>query len=111
MSPQLALASEVFWFYAIVVVTLLVLAGVALAVLRVRGRNVQHAWQAYRGWLILVPLLMLCIFLGRGPAIVFFTAVALFVLAALACCFEWGPLQRRPWITAPRARAQGVAEA
>ena len=54
-------------------------AGMAIALLRWKfHKNVDHAWSAYRGWLIMVPLLAVSIFLGRGAAITFFTLVAAF---------------------------------
>lgn len=78
MSPQAAFSSPIFWFYAISAAGVLVLAGTLLSVLRWGcHKDVQHAWQSYRGWLIMVPLLFLCIFLGREVTILFFTAVAL----------------------------------
>jgi phosphatidate cytidylyltransferase len=79
MSPRAAIASPVFWFYLGVAAGLLVVAGVVLAVLRRRHRErTEHAWRSYLGWLILVPLGMGSIFLGREATIVFFTVVAVF---------------------------------
>jgi phosphatidate cytidylyltransferase len=79
MSPSTALASSIFRFYATLAVGLLLGAGVLLAVLRWGfHKNIDHAWKAYRGWLFVVPLLLLTIFLGRESTIVFFTLVALF---------------------------------
>src|SRR3954452_9765329 len=79
MSPSAAIASPVFRFYLSLSVLLLIGAGVVLAVLRWgAGRNVDHAWRAYCGWLVMVPLLLVAIFLGRAVTIVFFTTVALF---------------------------------
>jgi phosphatidate cytidylyltransferase len=76
MSPSAAWQSSVFCLYAGVVLGLLVLAGGLLAVLRWGLRkDVDHAWKSYRGWLIIVPLVVAAIFLGRAPAIVFFTIV------------------------------------
>ena len=79
MSPGAALESPVFWFYLGVAVGLLVVAGVGLAALRWGLRkDVDHAWRSYRGWLVMIPLILLAVFLGREAAIVFFTAVAVF---------------------------------
>src|SRR5947207_397686 len=79
MSPREALASNIFLFYVALTVGLLLAAGAALAVLKWRfHKNVDHAWSAYRGWLLMVPLLGVSIFLGRGTAIAFFTLVAAF---------------------------------
>jgi len=79
MSPTAAIESPVFRFYAAVAVGILLVAGVVLAVLRWGlGRNVDHAWNSYRGWLIMVPLILGVVFLGRIASIVFFTTVAIF---------------------------------
>src|SRR5438034_3284926 len=84
MPPQAALASEVFRFYVSLVVGFLVVAGAVLAALRRGvGQGVQHAWQSYRGWLIMVPVVLVSLFLGRVVVIVFFT------LVALAGCTEY----------------------
>jgi len=78
MSPHAAMESTVFLFYLSVAVGLLVLAGAVIAGLRWGlGKNVDHAWQSYRGWLVMVPLLLGAIFLGRVAAIVFFTVLAI----------------------------------
>ena len=79
MSPQAALESPVFCFYLAVAAGLLVVAGAALALLKWGlHKDVDHAWRAYRGWLLMVPLGLGCIFLGRAVAITFFTVVAAF---------------------------------
>src|SRR5438105_2071168 len=79
MSPSAAIESPVFLFYVSIVLGLLVVAGLVLAVLRWGlDRDVEHAWQSYRGWLLMIPLLVIAIFLGRGAAITFMTIVAIF---------------------------------
>jgi phosphatidate cytidylyltransferase len=79
MTPSAALESPVFCFYAIVAAAILIGAGLLLAVLRWGlRRNVEHAWNSYLGWLVMVPVLVGVIFLGRIPSIVFFTAIAIF---------------------------------
>ena len=78
MSPQTALASDIFWLYTVVAVGLLLGAGTVLAVLRWGlHKEVNHAWQSYRGWLIMVPVILLTLFLGRLVTIVFLTILAL----------------------------------
>src|SRR5438552_13963157 len=78
MSPREALRSPVALFYAAVAFGLLLVAGLLLAVLRWGLRkNVDQAWQSYRGWLFIVPLTAAALFLGREATIVFFTGVAL----------------------------------
>src|SRR5437868_1845901 len=78
MSPRAALESPVALFYAALAFGLLLGAGLVLAVLRWGlHKNVDQAWQSYRGWLRMVPLTAAAIFLGREATIVFFTGVAL----------------------------------
>jgi phosphatidate cytidylyltransferase len=77
MSPRHALASPVFLFYVAVAALLLAVAGAILLMLR-RRLAAQHAWRAYLGWLILMPLGLGAIFLGREATIVFFTIIAMF---------------------------------
>ena len=78
MSPQTALASDIFRLYMAVAVGLLLGAGTVLAVLRWGlHKEVNHAWQSYRGWLIMVPVILLTLFLGRLVTIVFLTILAL----------------------------------
>jgi phosphatidate cytidylyltransferase len=79
MTPSEALHSPVFQFYAAVALGILLVAGLVLATLRWGlHKNVEHAWKSYCGWLVMVPLLLLVLFLGRIPSIVFFTAVGIF---------------------------------
>src|SRR5437588_3052233 len=78
MSPRAALDSPVALFYIALACGLLLASGVVLAVLRWGlGKRVDAAWQSYRGWLVMVPLTGVALFLGRETAIAFFTAVAL----------------------------------
>src|SRR5689334_16290399 len=78
MSPRLALQSPVFLFYTALAAGLLVGAGVVLLGLRWGLRkNIGHAWAAYVGWLVMVPLLLLVYFLGREAAVLFLTVLAL----------------------------------
>ena len=77
MSPTEALGSQVFHIYAILIAAILIIAGAILAVLRWGlRRDVGHAWKAYKGWLVIVPLLVGSIFLGRAATIVFVTVVS-----------------------------------
>lgn len=77
MSPSRALSEPVFWFYVAVGLSLLVVAGLVLAVLRWGlGKDVGQAWRAYRGWLFMVPLLLVVFFLGRQAVIGFVSLLA-----------------------------------
>ena len=77
MSPSAALANEVFRFFALLTSGLLLIGGAAIAVVRFRfNKNVSHAWDSYRGWLVMVPVIAVSLFAGRAVAICFFAAVA-----------------------------------
>jgi phosphatidate cytidylyltransferase len=78
MSPTAAVQNPAFLLYLTLAVSLLVVAGGVLAALKwALRKNVGHAWAAYCGWLLIVPLLLLVFFLGRPACIVFITLVAL----------------------------------
>jgi phosphatidate cytidylyltransferase len=79
MSASAAFTDPVFRFYLALIASLLAGGGVALVVMRRGfGRDTQGAWKAYCGWLIMAPLVIGALFLGREATIVFFTAVAIF---------------------------------
>jgi phosphatidate cytidylyltransferase len=72
------LESPVFRVYFAVLIGLLVVAGTLLAVLRFALRkDVTHAWKAYRGWLIMIPLVLGALLLGREATIVFFVLLSI----------------------------------
>jgi phosphatidate cytidylyltransferase len=79
MSPEAALNSDVFRIYVGILVGLLAVAGAAIAFLGfVLKRDVAHAWQSYRSWLLMIPMVLVGMFLGRLAAIAFFLLLAFF---------------------------------
>ena len=55
MSPRAALESEIFRTYAIILVTLIVVAGAGVLIARWKaGDAARHATKAYLGWLSVV---------------------------------------------------------
>jgi phosphatidate cytidylyltransferase len=57
---------------------LLLFAGTAILLLKfVFKKNAEHAWHAFRGWLVMIPLVVIAVLLGREATIVFFGLVAL----------------------------------
>lgn len=57
---------------------LLLFAGTAIVLLKfVFRKNAEHAWHAFRGWLIMIPLVVGAILLGRPATIVFFGLIAI----------------------------------
>ncbi len=78
MSPSAALASPIFDFYVGLLAILLLAAGALIGILRWKtARNVSHAASAYRGWLVMIPLVLGAIFLGRVATIVLFTGLSM----------------------------------
>jgi phosphatidate cytidylyltransferase len=78
MTISSALQSEIFLTYAAIVGGILVFAGLLIAILRLTGRNVSSVWYTYRGWLVMVPLVLGTIFLGRTATIVGVSLLAIF---------------------------------
>ena len=85
MSPEAALDSPIFHFYVGLVVAVLVVAGATLAVLKWGfHKDVGHAARKYHGWLIMTPLVVLSLFLGREVTILFFALLAIFAFKEYA---------------------------
>lgn len=78
MSPNAAMSSNVFLIYLGIITGILVVSGLTIGCLRwVLKKDVGHAWASYLGWLVMVPLIMTSIFLGRVALIAGFTLVAI----------------------------------
>jgi phosphatidate cytidylyltransferase len=91
MSPSIALRSPVFLFYSSFAAGLLVIAGAVLVGLtHVLRLETGHARSAYRGWLVMVPLLLLGAFLGREATILCLTVVALLAFGEFARATDLG---------------------
>jgi phosphatidate cytidylyltransferase len=76
VSIELATNSPVFLRYLVIVGVLLLFAGVVLGSLRLAGRNVASPLRTYRGWLIMIPVVLGALFLGREATILGVTALA-----------------------------------
>ena len=69
---------EVFLTFVAIAAGVLTLAGCILAVLRfASGRDLSHAWLSYRSWLMMAPLFLAAVALGRTATIVFLTLLSL----------------------------------
>jgi phosphatidate cytidylyltransferase len=85
MSPSAALASDVFRFFAFLTTGLLTVFGSILAVLRFGfAKNISPVWDAYRGWLVMVPIIGISLFTGRVVVICFFALVAIIAFTEYA---------------------------
>lgn len=69
MTLQNALGNDIFLTYVAIIGGLLAFAGGLLGILTLFGKNVAGVWKTYRGWLVMVPILLGCILLGR-PAFI-----------------------------------------
>ncbi|MDH3587118.1 MAG: hypothetical protein OEQ30_08510, partial [Gammaproteobacteria bacterium] len=76
MSIDFAINSPVFLRYLLIVGGLLLFAGVVLGSLRLAGRNVASPLRTYRGWLIMIPIVLGTLFLGREATILGVTLLA-----------------------------------
>lgn len=85
MSPEAALHSDIFRIYLAILLGLLILAGMAIGILGIfLKKDVSHAWKSYRSWLIMIPLVLVCVFLGRLATIGFFTMLGIFAFKEFA---------------------------
>jgi phosphatidate cytidylyltransferase len=85
MSPEAALHSDVFKIYLAVLLGMLTVAGAAIGMLGlILKKDVGHAWKSYRSWLIMIPLVLLAVFLGRWVTIGFFTLLGVFAFKEYA---------------------------
>lgn len=78
MTIHEALASPVFRLYVIIAVGVLAGAGTVLLLLRfVLKKDVGKVVTIYKSWLIMAPLMLGCVFLGRVPFIIAVTLLAI----------------------------------
>ena len=76
MSIELAIHGPVFLRYLVIVGGLLLFAGVVLGSLRLANRDVTAPLHTYRGWLIMIPIVLGTLFLGREATILGVTLLA-----------------------------------
>ena len=77
MSPEIALHDPVFRLYVKVAGGILLVAGLTLSILRwVFRKNVTSIWRTYRSWLVMAPLLLAVVGVGRASTILAFTLIA-----------------------------------
>jgi phosphatidate cytidylyltransferase len=71
-------ASPVVRTYLAIAAGILVVAGLAIVLLKfVLKKNAEHAWHSFRGWLMMIPLVVGAILLGRTATILFLGLVAI----------------------------------
>jgi phosphatidate cytidylyltransferase len=78
MTFSAAISNDIFLTYVMVIVGLLTVAGLMLGLMTALGKNVSSVWRTYRGWLVMVPLVLGTILLGRTATIVGVALLAMF---------------------------------
>ena len=78
MSINAAIHSQIFLTYLAIIGGILLLGGLLLAILGAFGKDVSSIRQTYRSWLVIIPIVMGTIFLGRVATIIGVTALAIF---------------------------------
>jgi phosphatidate cytidylyltransferase len=78
MTFNAAISNDIFLTYVMVIVGLLAVAGLMLGLMTALGKNVSSVWRTYRGWLVMVPLVLGTILLGRTATIVGVALLAMF---------------------------------
>jgi phosphatidate cytidylyltransferase len=95
MSPFIAWHHHIFRLYVLIAFGILLFAGIVLFMLQKTTKiAVGPIWKTYRGWLVMVPILTIVIFLGRVPIIAGVTALSLlgfreFARASGLCRDRW----------------------
>jgi phosphatidate cytidylyltransferase len=79
MSPQSALHDPAFRAYFAIVTASLVIGGLVLSFLHWGlKKEIGPMWQTYRSWLIMAPIAVAVVFLGRVPTIIGIMLLAIF---------------------------------
>ena len=78
MAIDLATSSSVFILYAAITGALLLFAGTVLAGLKFAGKDVASPARTYVGWLIMIPVVLVTVLLGREATIAGVTLLAAF---------------------------------
>jgi phosphatidate cytidylyltransferase len=77
MTPRAALESEIFRTYSLMAASVLVLAGLVIALLKwAFKKDVHSVWLTYRSWLVMCPIILGCILGGRLVVITFVCVLA-----------------------------------
>lgn len=78
MTPSAAIHDPVFFRYALIIGGVLLCAGVTLATLRFAlHKEVAKIWTIYKSWLVMAPIGLTAVLLGREATIALFTILSL----------------------------------
>jgi phosphatidate cytidylyltransferase len=98
MSPSVALHDPVFRAYFFIVAASLIVGGFVLGFLHWGlKKQIDPMWQTYRSWLIMAPVAVAVVFLGRVPTILGVSLLAIFGFKEFA---RASGLYRDWWMTA-----------
>lgn len=78
MTISNALHNDIFLNYVVIIAGILIFAGLLLAILQAMGKSVATLWLTYRGWLVMAPVALGCVFLGRSATIIGVALLAIF---------------------------------
>jgi len=78
MSIRDALESDVFVSYLAIIAGILIAGGAVLGLMRAGGKDISAIWRTYRGWLLMAPLVLGAVFLGREATIIGLVLLASF---------------------------------
>lgn len=85
MNPSFVWHSELYRAYLVLLASLLAFAGCVLALMKWGlTRNTRSIWLTYRSWLVMVPIGMSAVLLGRVPTIVLFVLLSVFAFKEFA---------------------------
>jgi phosphatidate cytidylyltransferase len=97
MSPSIALTDGTVFTYAVLVGTVMAGVGLLLLVLTYAfGYRLASVWRTYRGWLVMVPIVLVVLVAGRVATILSVAVAALFAFREFARATG---LYRDWWIT------------
>jgi phosphatidate cytidylyltransferase len=78
MTFSAAISNDIYITYVMLIGGLLALSGLILGLMTAFGKNVSSLWRTYRGWLVMAPLVLVTILLGRTATIVGVMLLAMF---------------------------------
>ena len=77
MSIEAAIQNPILHTYLVIVGGLLFVAGLALGLLHLLGKNVSAPLRTYRAWLVMIPIVLGTVVLGREAVIIGVTVLAI----------------------------------
>jgi phosphatidate cytidylyltransferase len=77
LNPTAALQSPIFRGYALAILGILVFAGLAIAAIQaITKKELKSVWVTWRGWVVMVPLMLGAMWAGRIPMVLLLAVLA-----------------------------------